>query len=88
MYLTHYGRVENVERLAVDLHAQIDAMVDLARAVHSRPDRHAALMESLTDLYAARAAAHGWGQGRDALCQLLGMDIELNAQGLEVWLDR
>lgn len=88
MYLTHYGRVENVERLAVDLHAQIDAMVDLACAADGKPDRHAALMESLTDLYAARAAAHGWGQGRDALRQLLGMDIELNAQGLEVWLDR
>jgi hypothetical protein len=32
--------------------------------------------------------AHGWTQGRDALRQLLAMDIELNAQGLEVWLDR
>jgi glyoxylase-like metal-dependent hydrolase (beta-lactamase superfamily II) len=88
MYLTHYGRVEDVERLAADLHVQIDAMVDLARAAHGKPDRHAVLMESLTDLYAARAAAHGWRHGRDALRQLLGMDIELNAQGLEVWLDR
>jgi glyoxylase-like metal-dependent hydrolase (beta-lactamase superfamily II) len=88
MYLTHYGRVESVERLAADLHVQIDAMVDLARAAHGKPDRHAVLVESLTDLYAARAAAHGWGHGRDALRQLLGMDIELNAQGLEVWLDR
>ena len=88
MYLTHYGRVEDVERLAADLHVQIDAMVDLARAAHGKPDRHAVLMESLTDLYAARAAAHGWCHGRDALRQLLGMDIELNAQGLEVWLDR
>jgi glyoxylase-like metal-dependent hydrolase (beta-lactamase superfamily II) len=88
MYLTHYGRVEDVERLAADLHVQIDAMVDLARAAHGKPDRHAVMMESLTDLYAARAAAHGWCHGRDALRQLLGMDIELNAQGLEVWLDR
>jgi glyoxylase-like metal-dependent hydrolase (beta-lactamase superfamily II) len=88
MYLTHYGRVENIERLAADLHAQIDAMVDLARAARGRPDRHAVLVESLTDLYAARAEAHGWNQGRSVLCELLGMDIELNAQGLEVWLDR
>jgi glyoxylase-like metal-dependent hydrolase (beta-lactamase superfamily II) len=88
MYLTHYGRVEDVERLAADLHVQIDAMVDLARAAHGKPDRHAVLMESLTDLYAARAAAHDWRHGRDTLRQLLGMDIELNAQGLEVWLDR
>jgi len=88
MYLTHYGRVEDVERLAADLHVQIDAMVDLARAAHGRPERHAVLVESLTDLYAVRAEAHGWRRGRDALRQLLGMDIELNAQGLEVWLDR
>ena len=88
MYLTHYGRVEPVERLAADLHTQIDAMVALAHAAQGQPDRHAVLLASLTDLYAGRAAAHGWTQGRDALAALLEMDIELNAQGLEVWLDR
>jgi glyoxylase-like metal-dependent hydrolase (beta-lactamase superfamily II) len=88
MYLTHYGRVETVEKLAADLHAQIDAMVELARAAHGGPDRHVVLMESLTDLYLARAQDHGWNGTREALRGLLGMDIELNAQGLEVWLDR
>jgi glyoxylase-like metal-dependent hydrolase (beta-lactamase superfamily II) len=88
MYLTHYGRVEQVEKLAADLHVQIDAMVGLARAAHGAPDRHAVLVESLTDFYTARAKEHGWHRGRDALRELLGMDIELNAQGLEVWLDR
>jgi glyoxylase-like metal-dependent hydrolase (beta-lactamase superfamily II) len=88
MYLTHYGRVEEVGRLAADLHVQIDAMVELACAAHGRPDRHAVLAESLTRLYATRAEAHGWHQGREVLRQLLGMDIELNAQGLEVWLGR
>jgi glyoxylase-like metal-dependent hydrolase (beta-lactamase superfamily II) len=44
MYLTHYGRVDAVERLAADLHAQIDAMVALARGAHppsgpARPSR-------------------------------------------------
>lgn len=88
MYLTHYGRVEDASRLADDLHAQIDAMVGIARAAHGKPDRHAALTEALTDLYAGRAVAHGWMRGREALVSLLSMDIELNAQGLEVWLDR
>jgi len=88
MHLTHYGRVENVAKLADDLHAQIDAMVAIARAAHGKPDRHAVLMDALTDLYATRAAAHGWAGGREALVALLGMDIELNAQGLEVWLDQ
>lgn len=87
MYLTHYGRVDDIARLAADLHPQIDAMVALALAADEQPDRHQALMASLTDLYAERALAHGWMQGRDALREVIGMDIELNAQGLEVWLD-
>jgi glyoxylase-like metal-dependent hydrolase (beta-lactamase superfamily II) len=87
MYLTHYGRVEDIARLAADLHVQVDAMVALAHAVDGKPDRHVALMEALTDLYQERAETHGWKRGREALTQIIGMDIELNAQGLEVWLD-
>jgi len=87
MYLTHYGRIEDVERLAADLHAQIDAMVTLAHANDGKPDRHELLVNALTTLYATRAAAHGWQGGQATLRELLQMDIELNAQGLEVWLD-
>ena len=65
-----------------------DAMVALARSASELPDRQACLMEALTDLYAEHAAAHGWNGGRAMLRELLGMDIELNAQGLLVWLDR
>ncbi|MEP6897863.1 MAG: MBL fold metallo-hydrolase [Rhodanobacter sp.] len=90
MYLTHYDRVENAATLAEDLHQQIDAMVALALALVAKgdPRRHEALVEALTDLYVMRAAAHGCSQNREELLVLLGMDIELNAQGLEVWLDR
>ncbi|WP_049622363.1 MBL fold metallo-hydrolase [Frateuria defendens] len=88
VYPTHYGRVEPVQRLAGDLHEQIDAMVAFAHAAASKRDRHAWLSDALTDYYGARAAAHGWSGGRKRLKELLGMDIELNTQGLEVWLDR
>lgn len=87
MYLTHYGRVEDLERLAADLHVQIDAMVERAHASNGKPDRHVVLKNLLTDLYLERAQTHGWTEGRDALRDVIGMDIELNAQGLEVWLD-
>jgi glyoxylase-like metal-dependent hydrolase (beta-lactamase superfamily II) len=88
MYPTHFDRIEDVARLAADLHVQIDAMVGLALEAAAHTDKHARLVEGLTGLYAARARAHGWTQGRAMLEQLLRMDIELNAQGLEVWLDR
>lgn len=88
MYPTHFGRVEDVERLAADLHVQIDAMVALAREADAAADRHARLTAALATLYAQRADAHGWRGGRVALTELLHTDIELNAQGLEVWLDQ
>ena len=88
MYPTHFGRIEDVHRLGADLHVQIDTMVSLALEAGTNLDRHARLLDGLTELYAARARAHGWTGGTAALEQLLHMDIELNAQGLEVWLDR
>jgi len=87
MYLTHYGRVEDIDRLAADLHVQIDAMVELGYSAEKTSDRHDILKDLLTGLYLGRANAHGWSHDKQALVDIIGMDIELNAQGLEVWLD-
>jgi len=88
MFLTHYSRVTDVERLANDLHAQIDAMVVIARAHAALPDRHARIAEDIAGMFIDRALAHGCTFGTDRVRELLAMDIELNTQGLEVWLDR
>ena len=88
MRLTHYGPVGDVARLADDLIVQIEAMVALARAADGHGDRHARLVASLGELYATRAAAHGSPLDAAQTRELLAVDIELNAQGLEVWLDR
>lgn len=88
MYLTHYGRVEDLQRMAVDLHRCIDAMVDVALAQEQVEDPHAGIVEGLTDLYTTALEKHGVYGGRDTAVQLLGDDIELNAQGLLVWLEQ
>lgn len=88
MYLTHYGRVETVSKLAEDLHEQIDAMVAIAQSLKEAPERHEAMKDALARLYLERAHLHGWQGSRDELLVLLGMDVELNAQGLGVWLDQ
>ena len=88
MYLTHYGRVGDVERLARDLCQQIDAMVEIARNCDGLPDRHAGLVQALRTLYLERARAHGCPLDDAGVEKVLGMDIELNAQGLVAWLDR
>ncbi|MFT4196803.1 MAG: MBL fold metallo-hydrolase [Pseudoxanthomonas sp.] len=92
MLLTHYGRVGadfgQVRKLAGDLCAQIDAMVELARAADDRADRHRRLLDALSALYLRRTREHGVVLADAQVLDLLGMDIELNAQGLACWLDR
>mgnify|MGYP000865998255 FL=1 len=88
MYLTHYGPVQDVQRLGADLLEQIDAMAQIGRQCHERADRHRCLLAALTALYLERAQAHGCALDDDAVTQVLAMDIELNAQGLACWLDR
>jgi len=87
MFLTHYGRVTNVPRLAAALHEQIDAMVAIARAHAPEADRHARIAADLAALCIERAQAHGCAMSDERVRERLAMDIELNAQGLEVWLD-
>ncbi|MDQ3205280.1 MAG: MBL fold metallo-hydrolase [Pseudomonadota bacterium] len=88
MYVTHYGRVDDVQRLGADLIAQIDAMVALVLGLDPGPGRHAQLVLSLTALYQERAQAHGVVLDGASVQAVLGVDIELNAQGLAVWADR
>ncbi|QCO67031.1 MBL fold metallo-hydrolase [Luteimonas yindakuii] len=88
VYLTHFGGVSDCQRLGADLIAQVDAMVALARSLAQAPDRHARLLDGLQALYVERARRHGIKDAARRIPELLGMDIELNAQGLAVWLDR
>ena len=88
MYLTHYGRVGTPRRLGDDLHEQIDAMVAIARKHDGSTRRHDAMKADLATLYFERARRHGCTFDHARFDALLGIDIELNAQGLGVWLDR
>ncbi|KAF1003381.1 MAG: Hydroxyacylglutathione hydrolase [Luteibacter sp.] len=88
MYLTHYGRVEDVPRLANDLHEQIDAMVAIAWRHAGDPDREARIAADFRDLYVGRATRHGVTLSTDDIAKLLKIDIRLNAQGVVVWLGR
>lgn len=87
-YLTHYSRVANLDRLAADLHAGIEALVAMARAVAADPARSPKLRAAMLDYFTARLAGHGFDADRATIGSMLELDIELNSQGLEVWLDR
>jgi glyoxylase-like metal-dependent hydrolase (beta-lactamase superfamily II) len=88
MYLTHYGRVTEVARLANDLHETIDAMVAIATRHVAAPDRAQRIESDFADLYVDRARRQGVTMSREGILDLLKIDIRLNAQGIAVWLDR
>ena len=90
LYLTHFGCVENVPKLAADMHDTIDLFVDLAKNADGvdAEQRQQALLEGMQTLLAARLAAHGCAMPSERIREMLLPDITLNAQGLGVWLDR
>ena len=88
LYLTHYSRVGNLERLAAEMHAGIDAYVALALEHKDHENRGAALEAGLLGYYIDRLRQHGYMGDRESIVPIMGPDITLNAQGLEVWLDR
>ena len=88
MYLTHYGRVTEVPRLAGLLLEQMDAMVALARALPNDDARHAAMARGFGEIYLTSLRAHGCTLTDAQILDLLALDLELNAQGMAVWLNR
>lgn len=88
LYLTHFGAVRYEERLASQMLAQIDAMVDAARALARATDRHAQLKSACEAIYMAELRRCSSNMEDHRLRQILATDVELNAQGLGSWLDR
>lgn len=85
MYPTHYSRVEQVARLAGDLHHQIEDYVEIAR---ENAGDHGALRNALAGYLVERLHAHGSPLSNAEIFSRVGDDIEVNAQGLEAWLTR
>jgi glyoxylase-like metal-dependent hydrolase (beta-lactamase superfamily II) len=90
MYLTHYGRVTDVARLGSLLLGLLHELVALGRRVQAlpAPARHEALKSGQLDIFCTSLAAHGCTMARARVANLLSVDLELNAQGMAIWLDR
>lgn len=88
LYLTHYSRVRNLARLAAQMHAGIDAYVAMANQHEHDDNRQQALRNSLFEYYVEQLDEHGYQGGRDGVAAVMSIDVELNAQGLDVWLER
>ncbi|WP_428825811.1 MBL fold metallo-hydrolase [Azonexus sp. IMCC34842] len=88
MYLTHYGQVVEVQKKGEDLLRHLDALVDLAMSEkNGDADRHQSIKQAMTAYLFAQIRAHGCRLSDAQLGEIWETDLELNAQGLCVWLD-
>jgi hydroxyacylglutathione hydrolase len=88
LYVTHFGRLTAPTALAADLHRLIDAHAELGeRHRRAGAERKRLLMEGVSALVLAERERQKWRLPREKTLEIFALDIELNAQGLEFWLD-
>lgn len=89
MLLTHYGRVTDVAGLMVKLRNSIQSLAALAlEHADQLEGRVETLRERILGVWYEEIYAHGSDLSKGDIGQLLAVDLELNAQGLDVWLKR
>ena len=93
VYLTHYSRVEQPRHHARRLLRLIDEMVDIghAHAAKPAPERHEAYKAALRECLLVDLTRHGVAQALiddGTADDWLALDVELNAQGLAIWIDK
>lgn len=88
MYLTHFGKITGIERLADDLLRQLAAHIAVAETARGLPAdaRHGQIRAGLSALFLAEAKRQAWPMAEPELLAWLETDIDLNAQGLAYWL--
>lgn len=88
LYLTHYSRVEHPEKVGDFLNRMINTHVAIAlREQGAGEQRHTRIRAALERLLLDEARAFGCLMDKPDLLALWATDIELNAQGLGIWLD-
>ncbi len=94
IYLTHFGQLRDPVPKAAILHRQVDAFVALAQAEQSglgagadRDLRHQRIRERMAEFLLAEARRFGSPLANQNILEVFANDLELNAQGVGVWLD-
>jgi len=87
MYLTHYGRVTDLDRLYAQMLAGVDKLVSIAEAWGHAPDRTQRIETGIHEWLMQELREHGVSLPDERCAELLRTDVVLNTQGLEFWLD-
>ena len=87
MYLTHYGRVGDLQRLAKMMTDGVDQFAAFAERYKDDEQRTRKIEAAITDWLLVGAKVHGVNLPEETCFELLKTDVVLNTQGLEFWLD-
>ncbi len=88
IYLTHYAEVRDLPRLAREMKQRVLAFADLGRRYAAAPNRALKLRKAMFAMISGWLDEHGFPRDDGDRHRLLDDDVELNCQGVEVWLDR
>lgn len=89
IYLAHFGRVTELARLAEDLHRALDAFVAIARRhADAGEARHERMATDMREWLHEALQRHACTLDSKQIDKVISMDVDINAQGLEVWLDK
>ena len=89
VYLTHFGRVTNVEKLGRDLRNCLDQFTEMALVLKQEGKaQQDSLASGVQQILRDRLRKHNCQLPESRQDELLAFDYQLNAQGIKVWLDR
>jgi glyoxylase-like metal-dependent hydrolase (beta-lactamase superfamily II) len=87
MYLTHYGRIDNVGPLAKKILEAVVALAAIGERFEDDSARTQKIEAAIRDWLLAGLRDHGVSMVDEEILQLLEADIRLNTAGIECWLD-
>jgi glyoxylase-like metal-dependent hydrolase (beta-lactamase superfamily II) len=87
MYLTHFGRVGDLQRLSREMIEGVSFFAELGERHDGEPNRTDQIQSEMMQWLTSRARAHGVSGSDDGLREIFAGDVLLNTQGIEFWLD-
>jgi len=88
IYLMHYSRVTGIPRLGEMLKSQIRELVHIARTHAGTVGADRAIRAEMRQMWLTQLRRHGCTLPDGEIEEIMETDLELNTQGLLVWLER
>lgn len=87
MYLTHFGRVGDLQKQQQAMLDGVDKLVEIAERYKNADQRKSKIESAMLEWMMSTVRMHGVELSDEACHRLLITDVILNTQGIEFWLD-